>query len=162
MIGFNSNRTMMAAFKSLDIELPFSKKPAMEGAGGGVGEVYEWAIENPDKVSCVYAENPRMYSALAKTDPLENHAPWPKPTCRCFTFAAASTCGSRTIHLRLKGDTRSLAARSRSSSSRARDLPARNGGSAPVVDLSSGQLCRGIDTIMEYILPLKFDCVHAV
>ena len=53
----------------------FSKKPAMEGAGGGAGEVYAWAIENPDKVSCVYAENPRMHSALAKTQPLDNLAP---------------------------------------------------------------------------------------
>jgi pimeloyl-ACP methyl ester carboxylesterase len=53
----------------------FSKKPAMEGAGGGAGEVYAWAIENPDKVSCVYAENPRMHSELAKTQPLDNLAP---------------------------------------------------------------------------------------
>ena len=46
----------------------------MEGAGGGAGEVYAWAIENPDKVSCVYAENPRMHSALTKTQPLDNLA----------------------------------------------------------------------------------------
>jgi len=52
----------------------FSKKPAVEGAGGGAGEVYAWAIENPDKVSCVYAENPRMHSELAKTQPLDNLA----------------------------------------------------------------------------------------
>jgi pimeloyl-ACP methyl ester carboxylesterase len=56
----------------------FSKKPAMEGAGGGAGEVYAWAIENPDKVSCVYAENPHMHSALAKTQPLDNLAPLAK------------------------------------------------------------------------------------
>jgi len=56
----------------------FSKKPAMEGAGGGAGEVYAWAIENPDKVSCVYAENPRMHSALAKTQLLDNLAPLAK------------------------------------------------------------------------------------
>jgi pimeloyl-ACP methyl ester carboxylesterase len=56
----------------------FSKKPAMEGAGGGAGEVYAWAIENPDKVSCVYAENPRMHSALAETQPLDNLAPLTK------------------------------------------------------------------------------------
>ncbi len=49
----------------------FAKKPAIQGAGGGAGEMYEWAIENPDKVSCVYAENPRMHSALAKTQPLD-------------------------------------------------------------------------------------------
>jgi len=56
----------------------FSKKPAMEGACGGAGEVYAWAVENPDKVSCVYAENPRMHSALAKTQPLDNLAPLAK------------------------------------------------------------------------------------
>ena len=56
----------------------FSKKPVMEGAGGGAGEVYAWAIENADKISCVYAENPRMHSALAKTQPLDNLAPLAK------------------------------------------------------------------------------------
>ena len=56
----------------------FSKRPAMEGAGGGAGEVYAWAIENADKVSCVYAENPRMHSELAKTQPLDNLAPLAK------------------------------------------------------------------------------------
>jgi len=56
----------------------FSKRPAMEGAGGGAGEVYAWAIENPNKVSCVYAENPRMHSELAKTQPLDNLAPLAK------------------------------------------------------------------------------------
>jgi pimeloyl-ACP methyl ester carboxylesterase len=56
----------------------FSKKPAMEGAGGGAGEVYAWAIENPDKVSCVYAENPRMHSAVAKTQALDSLAPLAK------------------------------------------------------------------------------------
>ncbi|MGC1462540.1 MAG: twin-arginine translocation signal domain-containing protein [Terracidiphilus sp.] len=56
----------------------FAKKPVIEGAGGGAGEMYEWAIENPDKVSCVYAENPRMRSALAKTQPLDNLAPLAK------------------------------------------------------------------------------------
>jgi len=56
----------------------FSKKPVIEGAGGGAGEMYQWAIENPDKVSCIYAENPRMRSALAKTQPLDNLAPLAK------------------------------------------------------------------------------------
>jgi len=56
----------------------FSRKPAMEGAGGSAGEVYAWAIENPEKVSCIYAENPRMRSALAKTQPLDNLAPLAK------------------------------------------------------------------------------------
>jgi hypothetical protein len=45
----------------------FSKKPAMEGAGGGAGEVYAWAIENPGKVSCVYAENPRFRPPVSRS-----------------------------------------------------------------------------------------------
>jgi hypothetical protein len=53
----------------------FSRKPVMEGAGGGACAVYAWAIENPDKVSCVYAENPRMRSPLEKTQPLDHLAP---------------------------------------------------------------------------------------
>jgi pimeloyl-ACP methyl ester carboxylesterase len=56
----------------------FSKKPAIEGAGGGAGEVYAWAIENPDRISCIYAENPRMHSELAKTQPLDSLAPLAK------------------------------------------------------------------------------------
>jgi hypothetical protein len=30
----------------------------MEGSGVAIGDVYAWAGANPDKVSCIYAENP--------------------------------------------------------------------------------------------------------
>jgi pimeloyl-ACP methyl ester carboxylesterase len=50
----------------------FAAKPVMEGSGGGAGEVYAWAIENPDKVTCIYAENPILHSNLAKVQPLDN------------------------------------------------------------------------------------------
>jgi hypothetical protein len=53
----------------------FSKKVVVEGAGGGAGEAYVWAIENTDKVACVYAENPRMCSTGAKKQPIDNLAP---------------------------------------------------------------------------------------
>src|ERR1022692_3695585 len=56
----------------------FSKKPVMEGAGGAAREAYAWAIENPDKVSCIYAENPVMHSNTAKTQPLDKLAPLAK------------------------------------------------------------------------------------
>jgi pimeloyl-ACP methyl ester carboxylesterase len=56
----------------------FSKKPVLEGAGGAAGEAYAWAIENPDKVACVYGENPVMRSHMAKTQPLDNLAPLAK------------------------------------------------------------------------------------
>jgi hypothetical protein len=49
----------------------FSKKPVLEGAGGAAGEAYAWAIANPDKVSCVYAENPVLRCNMTKAQPLE-------------------------------------------------------------------------------------------
>jgi hypothetical protein len=52
-----------------------STKPVMEGAGRAAGEVYAWAIENPDKVSCVYAENPVLRCHMSKTQPLDNLGP---------------------------------------------------------------------------------------
>jgi hypothetical protein len=44
----------------------FAKKPTMEGAGRAAGEVYAWAVANPEKVSCIYAENPVMHSFMSK------------------------------------------------------------------------------------------------
>ncbi|HTU92888.1 MAG TPA: hypothetical protein VMF69_22600 [Gemmataceae bacterium] len=38
----------------------FSRKPILEGSGGAAGEAYAWAIANPDKVSCIYGENPLL------------------------------------------------------------------------------------------------------
>jgi hypothetical protein len=56
----------------------FSRKPVMEGAGEAAGEAYAWAIENPDKVSCIYGENPILRSNMAKTQPIDNLAPLAK------------------------------------------------------------------------------------
>lgn len=56
----------------------FSAKPVMEGAGGAAGEAYAWAIENPDKVSCVYAENPVLRAKMSRPPPLDNLAPLAK------------------------------------------------------------------------------------
>jgi hypothetical protein len=44
----------------------FSRKPVLEGAGGAAGEAYAWAIANPDKVSCVYGENPVLRCTMTK------------------------------------------------------------------------------------------------
>ena len=52
----------------------FSKKPVLEGAGGAAGEAYAWAIANPDKVSCLYAENPLLRCTMTKAQPLDNLA----------------------------------------------------------------------------------------
>lgn len=60
----------------------FSKKPALEGAGAGAGEAYAWAIENPDKVSCIYGENPVLRSIMSgrqeEKQPLDDLAPLAK------------------------------------------------------------------------------------
>ena len=51
----------------------FSKKPALEGAGAGAGEAYAWAVENPDRVSCIYGENPVLRATMVpKGNPDEN------------------------------------------------------------------------------------------
>jgi hypothetical protein len=42
----------------------YSKKPALTGIGAGTGEAYAWAIQNPEKVSCIYGENPVMRSIM--------------------------------------------------------------------------------------------------
>jgi pimeloyl-ACP methyl ester carboxylesterase len=52
----------------------FSKKPVLEGAGGAAGEAYAWAIANPDKVSCIYGENPVLRCTMTKSQPLDNLA----------------------------------------------------------------------------------------
>ena len=44
----------------------------MEGAGRAAGDAYAWAIENPDKVSCIYGENPVLRSFMSKRAPLDN------------------------------------------------------------------------------------------
>ena len=50
----------------------FSSKPVMEGAGTAAGEAYAWAVANPEKVSCVYGENPAFRSLMAKEPPLDH------------------------------------------------------------------------------------------
>jgi pimeloyl-ACP methyl ester carboxylesterase len=64
----------------------FSKKPVLEGAGGAAGEAYAWAIANPDKVSCIYAENPVLRCTMTKTQPLDG-------------LAALATAGIPVLHV---------------------------------------------------------------
>ncbi len=52
----------------------FSKKPVLEGAGAAAGEAYAWAVANPDKVACVYGENPILRCTMTKAQPLDNLA----------------------------------------------------------------------------------------
>ena len=45
-------------YKLLTEEYGLSKKPALEGLSRGGLYVYNWATANPDKVSCIYGDNP--------------------------------------------------------------------------------------------------------
>jgi hypothetical protein len=47
-----------ALYKVLTEEHGLSKKPALEGLSRGGLYVYNWAAANPDKVSCIYGDNP--------------------------------------------------------------------------------------------------------
>ena len=48
--------------------------PALAGVGAGAGEAYAWAIQNPDKVSCIYGENPALRSIMSGSQPPLNDA----------------------------------------------------------------------------------------
>jgi pimeloyl-ACP methyl ester carboxylesterase len=77
-IPFNSdgpNRAHWNAVYQRLIDDGFSRKPVMEGIGGAAGEAYAWAIDNPDKVSCIYVENPFLHIRTSRTQPLDDLAP---------------------------------------------------------------------------------------
>jgi hypothetical protein len=73
---YNFNGPVLAHWNTIYkylTDFGFSKKPVMEGNGG---EAIAWAIENPDKVTCIYAENPIFKSILmTKISPLDNLGP---------------------------------------------------------------------------------------
>jgi len=56
----------------------FSRKPVMEGAGGAAGDAYAWALQNPNEVSCICAENPVLRSTMTKAASLFDLGPLAK------------------------------------------------------------------------------------
>jgi len=50
----------------------FAARPVIQGEGGAAGEAIAWAVSNPEKVSCIYAENPVFTSKVMITTPLLN------------------------------------------------------------------------------------------
>lgn len=56
-------------------ERGFSKKPVLAGRSAATGEMYIWGINNPDKVSCIYGENPIMRSSVSKVQPMDSLQP---------------------------------------------------------------------------------------
>ncbi|MDB5031707.1 hypothetical protein [Mucilaginibacter sp.] len=81
-VGYNSDGPQLVQWNLIYKHLTdygFSKKPVMEGTGAAAGEAIAWAIENPDKVSAIYAENPILKTkVMSKTAPLDNLSPLAK------------------------------------------------------------------------------------
>lgn len=73
-IGYNNDGPVPANWDKTYAHLVahgFAKKAVMEGEGGGAGAIYAWAADNPDKVACIYAENPMMHCAGVKVQPVD-------------------------------------------------------------------------------------------
>jgi hypothetical protein len=91
-VGYNFDGPVKAEWDKLYqylVDHGFSSKPVMEGTGGAAGAVYQWAIENPQKVSCIYAENPVLKTGGVKIQPIDNLAPLAKAG-----VAILNVCGS--------------------------------------------------------------------
>ena len=76
--GYNSDGPQKADWDKVYKYLTdhgFSKKVVMEGSGGATAEAYAWAIENAEKVACIYGENPVLRCHMSKTQPLDNLKP---------------------------------------------------------------------------------------
>jgi hypothetical protein len=84
----------------------FAKRVVMEGAGGAAGVAYAWAIANPDKVACVYAENPVMRSTMrpvTSTPLIDGLAPLAKANVAILHSCRAEAVeGSKLIEKRYK------------------------------------------------------------
>lgn len=95
-VGYNFDGPVIAHWNTVYEHLVaqgFSSRPVMEGAGAAAGEVYAWAIANPEKVACIYAENPILHSNLAKVQPLDSVA-----ALASAHVPLLHVCGSRDPH----------------------------------------------------------------
>jgi hypothetical protein len=77
-VGYNEDGPLVDNWDKLYQHLTshgFSKKPVMEGAGGAAVVVTSWAIANPDKVSCIYGEDPVFHRRVSEAQTLDNLKP---------------------------------------------------------------------------------------
>jgi pimeloyl-ACP methyl ester carboxylesterase len=115
----------------------FSRKTVMQGAGGAAGDAYAWAVENPDKVSCLYAENPVLRSKMSKTPPLDNLAPLAKA---CVPLL--HVCGS--LDPCLKDQTRLVEKRYRKFGGQIKVIVKKNDGHYPLAP-------KDVEPVVEFI-----------
>lgn len=103
-ISYNADGPVLAQWNTVYQHLVghgFSAKPVMEGAGRAAGEVMGWAVENPDKVACIYGENPVLRGSMSKAPLLEK-----LPLLAKAGVPILSVCGS--LDPALGGNTRAL------------------------------------------------------
>lgn len=77
-VPYNADGPSLAAWNRVYEHLAengFSRRPVLAGVGGAAGDAYAWAIENPDKVACIYAFNPLLKSGMTKRRLLEDLGP---------------------------------------------------------------------------------------
>jgi len=92
-VSYNADGPIVAHWNKVYEHLTahgFSTKPVLAGAGGAAGEALNWAIQNPDKTACVYAENPVFRSRNPDHSLLENLAPLAK-----LGVPLLAVCGAR-------------------------------------------------------------------
>ncbi len=62
-VAFNgdaTNKEQWLGVYNYFVENGFSKKVVLMGSGGAATQIYAWAINNPEKTACIYAENPSL------------------------------------------------------------------------------------------------------
>jgi hypothetical protein len=72
----------------------FAHKPVLAGSGAAAGDAYAWALSHPDRVACLYAENPIMRSIMSNTPALDNLTPLAQAAVPIL-----HVCGSLDPHL---------------------------------------------------------------
>ena len=76
-VGCDAGKPWDAWYKFLTETHGLSKKPAFVGMSRGGRNAYTWATSNPDKVSCLYADNPAVSKeAVAKLGDLARSSGW--------------------------------------------------------------------------------------
>lgn len=88
------------------VSVGFAAKPVMEGAGGAAGVVYAWAIQNPDKVSCIYTENPVLRGAMSLSSLVDHLEPLAKASVPLINVCGGADPGindnTRAVEIKYK------------------------------------------------------------
>jgi pimeloyl-ACP methyl ester carboxylesterase len=128
-VPYNSDGPQLEQWNAVHrylVEHGFAAKPAMEGSDAAAGEVYAWAVANPDKVSCIYAENAILRSHISKQPLVDQLEPLAKAGVPIF-----HVCGS--LDPWLKENTRALEKRYRELGGKITVVVEEGQGHAPLV-----------------------------